>query len=208
MSLIYHKLFQDNTVFVEIQQLCSTIDPFFSFVLLVSYYFICMFKKHQYIVTIITLNNFVFSFKEIKRKKKSFIFSPVSAISSASYFLPVDLSYSLVSILFSLMDFLQYFLWYKYASDILLIFAYLGCLYFAFILKNIFACYRILYLQSFSTDEKSHINGDVVPLYVMNCFSLPAFKIFYENLSFSSLIMMYIGLIHLVFIVFGVLPAF
>lgn len=96
------------------------------------------------------------------------------------------------------MDFIYYFLWYK-CANILLIFIYLGI---SFILKNVFVRYRIFGLQSsFSTldmsfncflastvsDKKSDINCIVFILYVMNYFSI-TFRIFFENLSFSCLI--------------------
>lgn len=125
------------------------------------------------------------------------------------FFHSVDPGYCLIAVFFSLNELhLVFLLWYKYAHDILLIFVYLGiallCFqieeYFCFIKNSWFYSLSITlntsldcFLTSMVSDEKSDVN--VVPLWMMNCFSVAVFRIFFEkSLSCSSLSMINQGL--------------
>lgn len=137
--------------------------------------------------------------------------SSMFTLSNASIFHSVDPGYCLISVFFSLNELhLVFLLWQRYAHDILLIFVYLGisllCFqiedYFCFIKNPWFYSLSVTlnmslhcFLASIVSDEKSDVNV-VVPLWVMNCFSVAAFRIFIEkSWPFSSLSMINQGLI-------------
>ena len=97
----------------------------------------------------------------------------------------------------------------QYAHDILLIFVYLGIALLCFQIEEYFCFIKNSWLYSLSitlnmsldcflasivSDEKSDVN--VVPLWMMNCFSVAVFRIFFEkSLPCSSLSMINQGLI-------------
>ena len=143
-------------------------------------------------------------------KKQSFLCLPYVYPFWCFSFHSVDPGYCLIAVFFSLNELhLVFLLWYKYAHDILLIFVYLGiallCFqieeYFCFIKNSWFYSLSITlnmsldcFLTSMVSDEKSDVN--VVPLWMMNCFSVAVFRIFFEkSLSCSSLSMINQGLI-------------
>lgn len=151
----------------------------------------------------------LFCFKEIKRKTVFFMSSICLPFLMLLFFHSVDPGYCLIAVFFSLNELhLVFLLWYKYAHDILLIFVYLGiallCFqieeYFCFIKNSWFYSLSITlntsldcFLTSMVSDEKSDVN--VVPLWMMNCFSVAVFRIFFEkSLSCSSLSMINQGL--------------
>ena len=86
------------------------------------------------------------------------------------------------------------------------------------ILNDGFAKYRTLLFTTLNTSCESliackiyfHKSADSrmgTPLYVINCFSLAAFKIFSLSLTFDILIMMWHGVVFFVSILFGALCA-
>ena len=76
----------------------------------------------------------------------------------------------------------------------------LGCRFFPFITLNI-PCYSLLACRV--SAEKSADNLMGIPLYVICCFSLVAFNIFFVSLIFVNLINMYLGLFLLWLILYG-----
>ena len=79
----------------------------------------------------------------------------------------------------------------------------LGCKFFSFITLNM-SCHSLLACRV--SAERSAFNLMGIPLYVICCFSLAAFNIFYLYLIFDSLINMYLGMFLLGYILYGTLP--
>ena len=125
-----------------------------------------------------------------------FPFSGSRVLSDCSFFQPEWTSFSISFVV-------------QYAHDILLIFVYLGIALLCFQIEEYFCFIKNSWLYSLSitlnmsldcflasivSDEKSDVN--VVPLWMMNCFSVAVFRIFFEkSLPCSSLSMINQGLI-------------
>ena len=167
--------------------------------LLLCNYCIILFVCLKNFILIISLNNlmfFVFFLKKL-RGKQSFLCLLCLPFSNASIFHSVDPGYCLISVFFSLNELhLVFLLRQRYAHDIPLIFVYLGISLFCFQTEEYFCFIKNSWFYSLSvtlnmalhcflaftvSDEKSDVNV-VVPLWVMNCFSVAAFRIFIEKI--------------------------